>query len=183
MTSADVITLLTADHAALEQRFDEFELAPGERWGELFGDVMASVLRHELAEEAVVYPLLEAVPGGALLVRARLGEQLAAERQLARMEKLDPMSERFAYELASLESILAEHARYEEDEAFPLLVRTRSVDGLVALGRRYQAVKQVWADHATASGAPVWALAWRVRVALRGQPGIGSQPGARSRPA
>jgi len=167
-----VVTLLTRDHQAVEDRFADFD-ADGEDLEELFWKLTDQLVRHEVAEEVVVYPVLRRAPGGEAMAEARLAEQSEAEQQLARMAKLDTDSDEFLTELETLETAVTEHARHEEGEAFPLLTRTEPADRLVELGRRYEAAKTAVPSEPplkAVDAAPadrVAALADRVRAAAR----------------
>jgi iron-sulfur cluster repair protein YtfE (RIC family) len=50
----------------------------------------ADLVRHEVAEELVVYPIIRRAPGGEQEAKTRIAEQSEAEELLAEMEKLDP---------------------------------------------------------------------------------------------
>src|ERR1700722_9744123 len=102
MSTTDVVELLLADHEeakALLGRFDH--IAPLER-ASYFCEVVTELVRHEVAEEHVVYPIIHRGPGGVQEAKARIAEQAEAEELLADMEKLETLSERLAAKFAPL---------------------------------------------------------------------------------
>lgn len=143
----DLVQSLEQDHEEIKKRFADLEAGGPQTRAERFWKLTDQLVRHEVAEEVVVYPALRQVPGGAQLAEARISEQAEAEQQLARMEKLDPAGEEFASELSSLKSSVLEHARLEEVQAFPFLAGFAPTDDLVALAQRYRAAKLAVPNH------------------------------------
>ena len=103
MSTTDVVELLLADHEeakALLARFDH--IAPNDR-ASYFCEVVTELVRHEVAEEHIVYPVIRrATPGGDQEAKARIAEQAEAEELLAHMEKMDTSSAEFATQFATL---------------------------------------------------------------------------------
>jgi len=58
----DIITLLVQDHHTVEQTFDEITDAGVEQRGELFWRLTEQLVRHEVAEEIVLYPEIRRAP-------------------------------------------------------------------------------------------------------------------------
>jgi iron-sulfur cluster repair protein YtfE (RIC family) len=143
----DVVSLLTQDHEAVKQRFAEFEHAPRETRAELFWKLTDQLIRHEVAEEVVVYPILRKEPGGSEVADARVAEESEAERLLAHMEKLDPTTEEFMGALTDLKSAVLQHAEREEQEAFPLLLAHEEHAYLIQLGQKYKGAKLAAPNH------------------------------------
>jgi hypothetical protein len=142
VTPADeVVSLITQDHAAIEQRLSEFDTAAPETHGELFVKLRDQLVRHEYAEQAVVYPELQGLDGGREVVEARLAEESASEKALAELQKLDPGSPQFLSSLAYLRSSVLTHAQNEEVEVLPLLTAQEEHDRLVYLGQKYKSAK------------------------------------------
>ena len=174
----NVVELLLEDHRSVEQRFSAFDDARPEARPELFWKLTDELVRHEVAEEVVIYPVLREVPGGDALADARIDEQSEAEQQLARMEKLDPTTPEFMAELTDLKAAVLEHAGREETEAFPLLSTSVPSPDQVRLADEYQAAKRAAPNHPhphapdTPPGnkllGPVAALVDRVRDAANG---------------
>jgi hemerythrin superfamily protein len=143
----DVVSLLTQDHAAVKQRFAEFDNALPETRAELFWKLTDQLIRHEVAEEVVVYPVVRKEPGGEGLADARIAEESAAERMLAHMEKLDPSTEEFLGALRDLQAAVLDHAQKEEKEVFPLLVTHEETAYLIQLGQKYKGAKLEAPNH------------------------------------
>jgi iron-sulfur cluster repair protein YtfE (RIC family) len=173
-----VIALLLEDHRSVERRFGEFETAGPQARPELFWKLTDELVRHEVAEEVVIFPALRKLPGGDVIARARIEEQSEAESQLARMEKLDPTAPEFMAELTDLKAAVLEHAGREETEAFPLLATGLVGSDEVMLAEKYQSAKRAAPNHPhphapdTPPGntvlGPIAALVDRIRDAANG---------------
>jgi iron-sulfur cluster repair protein YtfE (RIC family) len=143
----DVISLLTQDHEAIKQRLKQFDGALPEHRAELFWKLMDQLVRHEVAEEVVVYPVLRHEPGGDTIAKDRMAEEAEAERLLARMEKLDPTTEEFMGAIIDLRTAVLDHAQKEESEAFPILLANEEMDFLIQLGQKYKGEKLAAPNH------------------------------------
>jgi hemerythrin superfamily protein len=143
----DLVALLEQDHRDIEKKFSELEGAGADFRAELFWKLTDLLVRHEVAEEMVVYPALRSVPGGEEVARARIDEQRQAEEELARLEKMDLQSEDFAEGMGRLKTLVLVHAGEEETQAFPYLAGSASSETMVELGRRYTAAKHTAPDH------------------------------------
>ena len=135
-----VVNLLSQDHQSAEQRLDEFMESDPEARPELFWKLTDELVRHEVAEEVVVYPAVRKL-GRDSIANARIAEQSEAEEQLARMEKLEPSAPEFMAEFTDLRAAVLEHAKREESEVFSLLANAPS-ELQVELGQRYQTAKR-----------------------------------------
>ena len=148
MSTTDVIDLLLADHEeakALLERFHATE--PSER-AAYFYEVVNTLVRHEVAEERVVYPITRhAVPGGEQEAKARIAEQSAIEKLLVEMEKLDASSEEFATQFGTLRRAVLDHAGAEEATTFPLLKEMEDDESRLALGGLYELAKAKAPSH------------------------------------
>lgn len=173
----DLISALLADHNAVKQLFGRFE-AGGASLSELFCQLTNELVRHEVAEEEVLYPEVRStLPNGDQLADARITEQSEAEETLAEMEKMDPGSSAFGAKLAQLQSDVLAHAEHEEREVFAPLRSAVDVAHLELLGGRYEKAKAAAPTHPhphapdTPPGnlvlGPVAALADRMRDAIR----------------
>jgi hemerythrin superfamily protein len=171
-----IVNLLLEDHRSAQQKLEAFP-ASSENRMDLFRALAAELVRHEVAEELVVYPALRKLPGGNARAEARLFEQAAAEKRLARMERLDAAYPEFMGEFAQLRSEVLAHAQHEEAEVFPLLNAGYDGATLVDLGRKYLRAKHTAPTHphphapdtppANKLAGPVAALIDRLRDAAR----------------
>lgn len=146
-TPDGIVELLMEDHRLVEQRLKEFDSAGASSRGELFWKLTNDLVRHEVAEELVVYPRLRDLPGGGAIADARIGEQSEAEEQLAKMEKMDAESPEFVPELATLKVAVLKHAKAEEETAFALLRTGVSPEEQIELGMRYVKAKEAAPTH------------------------------------
>jgi hemerythrin superfamily protein len=143
----DIVTLLAQDHETVGQRLAELESAAPELRADLFWELVTQLVRHEVAEEIVVYPALRHEPGGSAVADARQAEEANAEKMLARMEKLDPNTEEFLGAIRDLRATVVEHASNEEAEVFPLLLANEEPDFLTQLGQKFKGEKLAAPTH------------------------------------
>jgi hemerythrin superfamily protein len=143
----DLISLLAQDHEAITERFAELGHADPDVRGQLFWELMDQLVRHEVAEEVVVYPALRQEPGGDAIADARLREESEAEQLLARIEKLDPTTEEFRGAIADLEAAVLDHAQKEEAEVFTLLAANEESGYLALLGQKFKGEKLAAPNH------------------------------------
>jgi iron-sulfur cluster repair protein YtfE (RIC family) len=115
---------------------------------------MDQLVRHEVAEAVVVYPALRQEPGGAAIAEARRREESEAEQVLARLEKLDPLTEEFRGAIRDLESAVQDHAQKEEAEVFPLLAANEERGYLALLGQKFRGEKLAAPNHPHPTGRP-----------------------------
>jgi iron-sulfur cluster repair protein YtfE (RIC family) len=157
----DLISLLAQDHESIKERFFELRHADPDVRGRLFWELTDQLVRHEVAEEVVVYPALRQEPGGAAIAEARRREESQAERVLARLEKLDPFTEEFRGAIRDLELAVQDHAQKEEAEVFPLLAANEESGYLALLGQKFRGEKLAAPNHRHPH-APDSALAQRL---------------------
>jgi hemerythrin superfamily protein len=178
-TSGDIVELLSQDHEEAKRLLNQITNAPASEREELFWKLVPELVRHEVAEEVVVYPTIRSdAPDGDAEVEPRLKEQQAAEKMLSSMEKLDPASDQFAQKLARLRDDVLDHAEAEEQNIFPLLRALEHDDTRAELGRRYEKAKSNAPTHPhpnapdTPPGnkvlGPIAAFADKVRDAVNG---------------
>jgi hypothetical protein len=145
--SDDLVSLLTQDHAAIRQRLDEISDAADDSRAELFWKLTDQLVRHEIGEELVVYPVLRESLDGAGVADARQQEEAEAETLLASMEDFDPSSDEFAAALRQLKEAVEDHSQREESEAFPLLLAHENSSSLIYLGQKFKGAKLAAPNH------------------------------------
>lgn len=138
----DIVQLLQEDHRQVEQLLAEFDTVSLAGRNELFWTLTHELVRHEVAEEIVVYPAVRDLPGGAAIADARVEEQADAEERLAKMEKLDAEDEAFARQMITLRSAVLTHAKAEETSVFVLLRDSLPAEQRLELGARYTRAKE-----------------------------------------
>jgi hemerythrin superfamily protein len=141
MSTVDVVELLLADHAKAKSLLDRFESIAATERSAYFCEVVTELVRHEVAEEHVVYPIIRHAPGGDQEADSRIAEESKTERLLSDMEKLDVSSSEFATRFIILREAVVDHASSEEASTFPRLKEMEDFESRVALGGRYEHAK------------------------------------------
>jgi hemerythrin superfamily protein len=118
----DVVTLLIHHHDQLRHLVTGFGELDQNEWGPKFQQMTAYLVRHEVAEERVVYPAVRTdINSGPLMVKPLLAEEAKAEELLATLEKLDSTGGSFASVLDQLQTLVIEHMSDEETILFPTI--------------------------------------------------------------
>jgi hypothetical protein len=133
--SDDVLVQLERDHADIQRLLGMFDGQAPDIAAELFWILADDLIRHEVAEEVVLYPHLPA--GSDTPARVGLAEQVAIEDQLTRLEGMATASGEFRREFAALRAAVALHIEGEEHDLVPRLYRTVSEDRRRELGRQH----------------------------------------------
>ena len=178
MEGKSVVDLLLQDHREVKAAFARFETADRTKWWDMFQDLVNDLVRHEVAEEEIVFPAArKAITDGDAVVDSRIAEQSEAEELLSMMEKRGSESPEFAANLAQLRQAVLAHAQAEETTVFQPMARAVDDDQLVKLGSRYTKAKQVAPTHphphapdtppGTLVLGPIAAIADRLRDAIR----------------
>ena len=142
-TTGTIIDHLTADHQQIKVLFSDVMFVRPENRADTFSQLVTELVRHEAAEELVLYPEVGAATGdGAAAIVPRLREQAETEQMLAQMETLDPRTPEFTAALAELSTAVINHAEAEERQIFPLLRGGEDPDALFELAARYEQAKQ-----------------------------------------
>jgi iron-sulfur cluster repair protein YtfE (RIC family) len=137
MGSDDIVSRLKADHAQAREQLDAFATADGASLQELFVKLADALVRHEVGEEMVLYPVLRMEPGGSAIADARVTEQSETVHLLAEMERMSVGSAEFADAFDTLRSTVNEHTYAEEEFVFPLLEEEEQEALLAEMGSRY----------------------------------------------
>lgn len=135
-TPDEVVTFLKAQHALIEDMFEEVLHASEPQAREKpFIELRQLLAVHETAEEMVVHPRLrrEADDGDAI-VDLLLKQEHEAKEQLSKIEALDITSQEFIDELTKLRDAVLAHAEHEEIEEFPKLQQEVDADDLKRMG-------------------------------------------------
>lgn len=111
----DVVDLLLAQHAQIEELFREVLAAQGEERRDRFQDLARLLAVHETAEEEVVHPLARRnIDAGSEVVDARLSEEREAKELLADLHERGVEAPDFTDRLIILRDAVLEHAKREE---------------------------------------------------------------------
>jgi hypothetical protein len=118
----DVVDLLLAQHARIEEQFLLVVGATGEAKRDAFDDLVGLLAVHETAEEEVVHPVSRGlVDDGDPLIDDRLEEERQAKEMLSQLLKAGVDDAGFDAGLLLLRNAVLTHARYEERYEFPEL--------------------------------------------------------------
>jgi hemerythrin superfamily protein len=144
-TPDQVVAFLKAQHALIEDMFDQVLLASDPQAREKpFVELRQLLAVHETAEEMVVHPRVRReFATGDKVVDARLDEEHDAKVQLSFIEGIDITSDKFIDELGKLRDAVLAHAELEESEEFPKLQRKLDADELKRLGTAVRAAEAI----------------------------------------
>jgi hemerythrin superfamily protein len=145
----EVVAFLKAQHNVIEDMFDEVLLASDPQAREKpFAALRQLLAVHETAEEMVVHPRVRRqVDDGDAIADARLKEEHEAKELLSDIEKLDVTSQQFIDEVTKLREAVLNHARQEELDEFPVLVREVDDDDLKRMGTAVRAAQAIAPTH------------------------------------
>ena len=143
----DVIEILTADHREVEAMFIELDTLLQTRSGtedelrkDLADQITIELVRHAVAEEVAVYPMVKEKVSEEEAERAKR-EHAEAEETMKRLERLDSDDATFEQEIRKLMSEIREHVAEEEGEMFPRMREVFTQEELTELGKRVEAIK------------------------------------------
>jgi hemerythrin superfamily protein len=135
----NVIDLLTADHHEVKGLLAEVMAAPTDQRREKLDAIIGQLVRHSVAEETIVYPVMVAeLPDGQKAVDHDTNEHKELE---VIMKQLESSADDAL--LQKLKEILDDHVSDEEDEQFPLLRSSLSEERLSAMGVQVEALKKI----------------------------------------
>ena len=147
-TGDDIVAKLLQDHQDVKQMFSRMDQAQPAKAREMFWELTKELVRHEVAEEEIVYPeVRKAIPNGDRLADARIKEQAQAEELLAEMEKAGTDDLNFAADLEKLQRAVLDHAEKEETLIFEPFRQAVDQDRREQLGSRYEKAKAAAPTH------------------------------------
>ena len=136
---ADALELLTAQHDEIDTLIAELATStnPLVR-NETLSQLVEMLTLHLALEQELFYPAV------AFALSAEVREELRAEhseikRILADMLWLESEDARFARKLTALQSLIAWHSTWQQDELFVTIAETMSADQLADLGAQMNA--------------------------------------------
>src|ERR1700747_285919 len=114
-----LVAKLLADHQAAKEMFTRTMNSPPDQIGELFWELTNELVRHEVAEEEIVYPeVRKALTNGKQLADARIKDQSEADALRASRKKAGTDDPQFPAQLEKLQQAVLDHAAQEETEVF-----------------------------------------------------------------
>jgi aromatic ring-cleaving dioxygenase len=138
----DIVDLLTEDHIALRSLADPVG-GRDDSDGSAYLAWSDRLVRHEVAEELVVYPALLSFDGGSAVADSRLEDQSDIERQLVALGQEAPGTPGFHAAAARLVLGHLAHIDREDSQVLPILATRVSRRRRMELGRRFRGVQQV----------------------------------------
>lgn len=134
----DILALLALDHREAEALFTQLEQAPpgGSVRRELLNRVTRALVRHSVAEESYLHPVVRRrLEGGNRIVDMETNEHADAEELLDMLRSLHDRHVEFDIILGQLRAEMHDHMHDEEQILFPEVRRRALREELVALGR------------------------------------------------
>jgi hemerythrin superfamily protein len=158
-TERDVISVLTRDHRQVQELFDRLQPVrePGER-RRLADEVTIMLVRHAVAEEKYLFPVLRKVPGGDTITQEAIADHAAIEKALKHLYETDPAGIEFDVVLSKLLVHVHSHINNDEKILFTRLADHFTNNALIELGNRMQS---------TMDKTPAWQRADRVHLHAR----------------
>ncbi|MEU7848987.1 hemerythrin domain-containing protein [Micromonospora parva] len=174
----DVVDLLLAQHAQIEQLFLLVIGGTGDTRRDAFDDLVKLLAAHETAEEEVVHPLARTLSGGGddAMVDDRLDEERRAKETLQTLIEGGVDADGFDTGIVLLREAVLRHARHEERYEFPQLRQHVPVDRLRSLATAVRAAEAsaptrphpgTQSAKGNLAAGPVLAVIDRVRDAVR----------------
>jgi hemerythrin superfamily protein len=139
--SQDAIALLRADHAKVQDLFDEFEKSRKDSVKEkLAQQICMELTIHTAIEEEIFYPAVrEAIKDGDMLDEAEV-EHASAKELIAQIEGGAASDDKWSAKVTVLGEYIRHHVKEEQNEMFPKAKKSRL--DLKALGEQLATRKQ-----------------------------------------
>ena len=113
------------------------------------------LLRHEIAEELVVYPVLLGYRGGAAVADGCLEDQASIERRLLLLGRQEPGTKEFKRISVALVCELLAHLDQEDSQVLPILASRLSRLRRTEMGAKFREIIQVAPPHLLPEGVRV----------------------------
>ena len=182
----DFIEVLVQDHSEADNTFLEIDRLLSEQSqesittaGELSQQVITELVKHSVAEEEYVYPLVrQKLPNGDEVADMEIGEHAQAEETMKQLDGISPSNVEFKATVSKLAMQVREHAGKEEAELLPALGGKLSQEERLELGQKIEKAKAMAPTHPHPAApdrppmnkvmGPGVALVDRIRDALTG---------------
>ncbi|MEY9863802.1 hemerythrin superfamily protein [Catenulispora sp. GAS73] len=141
----DVIAVLRHDHRHVEELFQKVQdhARFRDRRKELVDQVTIDLVRHMVAEEEYVHPIVRDAADGRAVVDHAVAGNAAAEELMKQLEPLDPTDETFDRVFIKLMAATRRHVADDEAQLFPHLAAACPPVELRELGAKVQAGKSI----------------------------------------
>ena len=141
----NVIDLLTTDHREVTDLVDQLlATSDAQKRRELADTIIGELVRHSVAEETIVYPMMAAhLPNGTEAVEHDTQEHKQLETIMKRMEDAKVGDPGFLDLVSDLQAVLADHVSDEEKDQFPQLRQHVPAEQLEAMALQVEGLKKV----------------------------------------
>jgi len=149
MGVTNIIDDIKTDHQELESYYNKYKSATtveeGNKW---FHQFVWEICRHSVAEELVLYPLLESLSqrGKDLADEGRKDHHMVKE-MLTSLEKLHPATAEFDHTFDSMMTDIRKHVEQEETEDLVLLSDNVTPENLQRAGKAFAMKKKIAPTH------------------------------------
>jgi hypothetical protein len=137
----DIVDVLSQEHVALRDLAGP--VGGPDDVGAAYLAWSDRVIRHEIAEELVVYPVLLGFAGGAAVVDSRLEDQSEIERRLVALGREVAGTARFRQAAARVVLGHLSHLEREDSQVLPILASRVCRRRRTELGHRFRQVQRV----------------------------------------
>ena len=136
----DAIAVLRADHATVEDLFDQFEKTRNDaKKLKLAQTICAELTIHTTIEEEIFYPAARAAIRDEDMLDEAEVEHASAKELIAQIESGSPQDEKWSAKVTVLGEYIRHHVKEEQNEMFPKVRKTKL--DLKALGEQLMARK------------------------------------------
>ncbi|MBT2521889.1 hemerythrin domain-containing protein [Arthrobacter sp. ISL-28] len=144
-TNLDVVDILTMDHREMIGLIEQIESTPDvSQRRDLTDTLIAEVMRHAVAEEMYVYPVIkDHVPNGNDDVEHDKKEHHEIVKLMKQLENVEPSDQGFMELVRQLQGQLSHHANDEESDQFPKLRIHIPGEKLVDMGEKVEKAKKL----------------------------------------
>ncbi|PHM09580.1 hemerythrin domain-containing protein [Nostoc sp. 'Peltigera malacea cyanobiont' DB3992] len=139
--SADILSLIEAEHRQVEKLFAEAEKVKGAKLVEQFNQIYIELILHAKTEELVFYPALREYEETEQYVEEAEEEHEEVSVILEEIKVLKPTQPEFKEKMSELKETLAHHLEEEESGIFNTVRECMSDWELTELGQEFQETK------------------------------------------
>jgi hypothetical protein len=136
----DIVELLHQEHRVLRDLVARVGRGGPEARRTAVAQLSDALIRHEVAEELVVYPELLRIRGGAAVADSRLEDEEGIEDRLVQLDRTEFGTPEYEVRLARLTRATAGHLDREEEGVLPLLDARLGAKRRAELGQRFAEV-------------------------------------------
>ncbi|KAJ3049186.1 hypothetical protein HK097_009799 [Rhizophlyctis rosea] len=144
--SKNIVDAVIDDHKEIQAYYEQYLANAGnaheqQKWA---NQLIWEVARHSVAEELVLYPLLEKkLPDGKALADKDRAQHAEAKKDLYELEKLKAGTHEFDALIAKTIRDLREHIKEEEQIDLPKLQTAISAEESLKVGKEFQRTKHL----------------------------------------